>query len=453
MIVCPVCGERSRAGARRCWSCNADLTTVKAADPEQHDVESVGPLGPSSEAPGGDAHEARDESSGGGAGTDVTTEGTLNESETDHKPDKPGWWVIPATIVAVFAGIAIGILGMRAEHWGPWSLSGTSATPAATYPPYSSPSPRATPSHRPTPHPKRSPSPSPSPSPTPTISPTPGAATPAPVATLADGALLGHWYGSGAAQSLLEVDVFRGPAGLTARAYGACAGTRCDFGIAPLQFSDGFYSAAFGGGAALGSLILFGSATSAEARSRGSALNARFTYVRGRSQYLVTTTLARGPGAGGPEHFTRLRVLPGGQKVRASPTATPTSSPTVISSSSTTLTGKGKFSFDTGIGGASAGDVLWEHEPQATRRLAPQDGALVVNLGNVGYENLTPESLATRKYGDAPIVGTDDRTNQLVPGDVFAVKTRAGNYAKVQVLDYGATLTIRWTTYHLGSSP
>ena len=50
-------------------------------------------------------------------------------------------------------------------------------------------------------------------------------------------------------------------------------------------------------------------------------------------------------------------------------------------------------------------------------------------------------------YGTDPINGSDDATNLLVPGDVFAVLTSEGNYAKVLVVEYGRLLTIQWVTY------
>lgn len=37
--------------------------------------------------------------------------------------------------------------------------------------------------------------------------------------------------------------------------------------------------------------------------------------------------------------------------------------------------------------------------------------------------------------------------NQLAKGSVFAVRTNGGNYAKVQVQEYGYNLTLRWVTY------
>ena len=43
--------------------------------------------------------------------------------------------------------------------------------------------------------------------------------------------------------------------------------------------------------------------------------------------------------------------------------------------------------------------------------------------------------------------------NNLINGDVFAVITNSGNYAKVQVTDYGYNLGIKWVTYAADTGP
>ena len=44
-------------------------------------------------------------------------------------------------------------------------------------------------------------------------------------------------------------------------------------------------------------------------------------------------------------------------------------------------------------------------------------------------------------------MGNNDPANRLVAGDVFAVLTNKGNYAKVKVVTYGYDLQIQWVTY------
>src|SRR4029077_12608693 len=44
---------------------------------------------------------------------------------------------------------------------------------------------------------------------------------------------------------------------------------------------------------------------------------------------------------------------------------------------------------------------------------------------------------------------SNNASNKLVAGDVFAVLTNQGNYAKVKVVAYGYDLSIQWVTYKL----
>src|SRR5207247_1236092 len=121
----------------------------------------------------------------------------------------------------------------------------------------------------------------------------------------------------------------------------------------------------------------------------------------------------------------------------------------VVSSSPATgaqLRGTWLFDLDAGVEGTS-GDVWWEQQTNVLRRMAPSGGAQIVNLGSVNFGALSaafPEGLT---YGPPAIVGNDNGTNQLVGGDVFAVRTNQGNYAKVKVLTYGYDMQIRWVTY------
>ncbi|HSP73638.1 MAG TPA: hypothetical protein VLN26_14775, partial [Gaiellaceae bacterium] len=121
-----------------------------------------------------------------------------------------------------------------------------------------------------------------------------------------------------------------------------------------------------------------------------------------------------------------------------------------VSSGTATIHGTFLFDFETGVEGTT-GDVFWEQHTATVRSLEPSGGATIVNLGAVSYTSVTPAVLQTLAYGTTGIVGNDDATNQLVVGDVFAVLTNAGNYAKAQVLAYGYDLQIKWTTYRLAS--
>lgn len=126
----------------------------------------------------------------------------------------------------------------------------------------------------------------------------------------------------------------------------------------------------------------------------------------------------------------------------------------IVSSGSTILKGTWVFDCETGaLGGgtAGAGDLWWEQQTTTARRMTPVGGARIVNLGRVAWSSVTHATLQTLTYGTTPIPGNNDASNQLVDGDVFAVRTNAGNYAKVQVLDYGYDMMIKWMTYRVAS--
>ncbi|MDX2427437.1 MAG: hypothetical protein QNK22_01990 [Xanthomonadales bacterium] len=127
----------------------------------------------------------------------------------------------------------------------------------------------------------------------------------------------------------------------------------------------------------------------------------------------------------------------------------------VVSHGITTLHGTWIFDFDTGaeLGHAAnaAGDVWWEQMTSVKRQMMPWGGAEIAYLGTVNFNSVSYADLQGVVYGTNPIIGNDDSTNLLVPGAVFAVKTNAGNYAKVKVQSYGYDLVIRWRTYKLRS--
>ncbi len=119
-----------------------------------------------------------------------------------------------------------------------------------------------------------------------------------------------------------------------------------------------------------------------------------------------------------------------------------------VSSGTATLQGTFLFDFDAGHEGAS-GDVFWEQHTATKRSMEVSGGAGIINLGHVNFANVTPALLQTLAYGSTGINGNNGPGNLLTPGDVFAVRTNLGNYAKVQIVSYGYDLHITWTTYRL----
>jgi hypothetical protein len=113
-----------------------------------------------------------------------------------------------------------------------------------------------------------------------------------------------------------------------------------------------------------------------------------------------------------------------------------------------TLRGTWMFSFDTGAEvGSGSSDVWWEQMTSVERQLVPKAPARIVNLGKANFDGINLATLQGYQYGSTPIPGSANATNQLTQGDVFAVRTSGGNYAKVQVLKYDYNLLLRWTTY------
>ena len=119
----------------------------------------------------------------------------------------------------------------------------------------------------------------------------------------------------------------------------------------------------------------------------------------------------------------------------------------IAQSAQSTLQGTYLFDFDSGTQTQSGADVWWDQQTATVRSMNPQAGAAIVNLGAVDFSSLSCSELHSEPYANVPIDGNNDATNQLITGDVFAVRTNQGNYAKVQVVSYGYDLELRFVTY------
>ncbi len=105
---------------------------------------------------------------------------------------------------------------------------------------------------------------------------------------------------------------------------------------------------------------------------------------------------------------------------------------------------------------AQGGDIRWDHtDPSGGHVMRPQGNCELANLGVINYNSITHATLQDLAYSNASIHGDAGPSNQLVTGDVFGVHNRFVqsaadfDYAKVQVLSYGANLQVRWATYRL----
>lgn len=131
-------------------------------------------------------------------------------------------------------------------------------------------------------------------------------------------------------------------------------------------------------------------------------------------------------------------------------------SASIISSGTNTIPGTYLFDLDTGTvsppgtGIVPPYDVFWDQHTGTIRSMDPVNGAKIINLGTVNFNAISHAELLGLGFGTTPIVGNAGPSNQLVNGDVFAVLTTTGNYAKVKVLNYGYNIQIQWVTYHVG---
>jgi hypothetical protein len=126
----------------------------------------------------------------------------------------------------------------------------------------------------------------------------------------------------------------------------------------------------------------------------------------------------------------------------------------IVSAGTVTLKGTFLFDLDAGVEPLQPGvdlaptDIWWNRITVAGEaQMTPQNGASIINLGVVDFSSLIAANLQGLAFTSTPINGSNDATNQLVVGDVFAVKTNSGNLAKVLVLSYGYDIVIQWVTY------
>jgi len=126
-----------------------------------------------------------------------------------------------------------------------------------------------------------------------------------------------------------------------------------------------------------------------------------------------------------------------------------------VSSGTTVIKGTWIFDCETGTLGADMTniyDIWWEQIDNIKRRMTPMAGVGIVNLGQVDFNLVTPAVLQSLSFGSTPIPGNNDASNQLTANDVFAVRTKSGNIAKIKVLLYGYDLQIQWVTYKFASA-
>jgi hypothetical protein len=114
---------------------------------------------------------------------------------------------------------------------------------------------------------------------------------------------------------------------------------------------------------------------------------------------------------------------------------------------------KGTWSLDLETGNlsntAAPSDIFWQQMTTVNRQMRPVAGAQIINLGVTDFNAVTHVELQNMTYSTTPIPGNNDASNKLVNGDVFAVLTNAGNFAKVKVITYGYDMKVEYVTYRL----
>lgn len=118
----------------------------------------------------------------------------------------------------------------------------------------------------------------------------------------------------------------------------------------------------------------------------------------------------------------------------------------VVASGKNTIRGTWAFNFDTGVEGGE-GDVWWQQKTATDRAMTPRGKAAIASLGMVNFDQVSLSQLQGLNYSTASIPGNVRGQNLLLPGQVFAVRTNQGHYAKVKVLTYDYNLTVQWVTY------
>ena len=114
-----------------------------------------------------------------------------------------------------------------------------------------------------------------------------------------------------------------------------------------------------------------------------------------------------------------------------------------------TLSANTALSLDTGATSASGGDILWSGSA-----MTPQSSATAYNIGALGATGFSAMTQSTLSSFSSLYSKTALPASTLVVGDVFAVKTNAGNYAAVLVTaTAGTSITLQFTTFGVNSGP
>jgi hypothetical protein len=119
-----------------------------------------------------------------------------------------------------------------------------------------------------------------------------------------------------------------------------------------------------------------------------------------------------------------------------------------ISSGTAAIPANQLFDVDSGKAPTRArnADIQWKLFANAwSIPPAPRTKATLAPMGIVDFDSIDAARLAALTYATTPL-----QLPQFFAGNVFAVHTGDGNYAKVKVLAFATELGVQWVTYHVG---
>ena len=115
-------------------------------------------------------------------------------------------------------------------------------------------------------------------------------------------------------------------------------------------------------------------------------------------------------------------------------------------SGSGVLRGTWMFDFEAGIESTNQRevDVWWEQKTATERAMVPLNGATICGMGIVDYNAVSYSDFQRLPLSTAPITANATGTNLLPTGSTFAVRTRHGQFIKVNVIRYDYNLQMQW---------
>lgn len=125
----------------------------------------------------------------------------------------------------------------------------------------------------------------------------------------------------------------------------------------------------------------------------------------------------------------------------------PRTNASIVKRGEKTLRNGDSLVLDQFLGNLAVVDLQFEQE-----NISINNESKFAKLGAARFENITATDILKQlETNDNPMASNSERT-KISNGNVFVMITGKNGYAKVQVLELGETLKLRWTTYHINNS-